>query len=36
MEDANGGLSILEGSIPTIGRKNKTVRDYERQRMGYS
>ena len=33
MEDANGGLSIPEGSIPTIGRKNKTVNDYEGQTM---
>ena len=33
MEDANGGLSIPEGSIPTIGRNNKIVDDYERWRM---
>ena len=29
MEDENGGLSVPEGSIPTIGRKNKTSGDYE-------
>ena len=29
MEDANGGLSILEGSVPTVGRKRKIVSDYE-------
>ena len=32
MEDANGGLSILEESVPTIGRKTKqptTMKDEE-------
>ena len=29
MEDTNGGLSVPEGSIPTVGKKNKTIDDYE-------
>ena len=29
MEDANGGLSILETYIPTIGHTNKQVGEYE-------
>ena len=29
MEDANGGLSVPKGSIPTIGKKNKTTDDNE-------
>ena len=29
MEDANGGLSVLERSIPIVGQKNKTTSDYE-------
>ena len=36
MEDANGGLSILEGYIPIVGRKRKTTSDYEGQIMGGS
>ena len=36
MEDANGGLSISEGFIPTVGWKNKIAGDYEGQRMGDS
>ena len=36
MEDANGGLSIPKGSIPTIRRKIKTTDDYEGWRMGGS
>ena len=36
MEDANGGLSVAKGSIPTIRRKNKTIGDYEGRRMGGS
>ena len=36
MEDANGGLSVIEGSIPTVGRKNKIVEDYDGRRMGGS
>ena len=35
MEDANGGLSILEGYIPIVGRKRKTTSDYEGRRMGF-
>ena len=33
MEDANGGLYILEGFIPTIGKKRKIVGSYEGWRM---
>ena len=33
MEGANGGLSVLEGSISTVGWKNKTTGDYEGRRM---
>ena len=29
MEDANGGLYVKEGYIPTIGKKNKTIDNYE-------
>ena len=29
MEDANGGLSVPKGSIPSIGRKRKTISGYE-------
>ena len=29
MEDTNGGLFAPEGSIPTIGKINKTTNDYE-------
>ena len=29
MEDANGGLFVPEGSIPTVGKKNKTTNNYE-------
>ena len=36
MEDENGGLSIPEGSVPSIGQKRKIVSDYEGQRMGDS
>ena len=36
MEDANGRLSVLEGFVPIIGRKIKTVGDYEGRRMGGS
>ena len=36
MEDANGGLFVLEGSIPIVGRKNNTIDDYKGQRMGGS
>ena len=36
MEDENGGLYVPEGSIPTIGWKNKTIGDYEGGRMGGS
>ena len=36
MEDAHGGLYVLEGSVPTVGRKIKTTVDYEGQRMGAS
>jgi hypothetical protein len=34
MEDVDGRLFILEGSIPTIGRNNKEVVDYEGRIMG--
>ena len=33
MEDANGILSISEGSFPTIGRKSKAFGKYEGWRM---
>ena len=36
MEDANGGLSIQEGLVPTVRRKRKIVVDYERRTMGLS
>jgi hypothetical protein len=36
MEDADGILFILEGSIPTIGQNSKEVDGYEGQRMGDS
>ena len=36
MEDANGGLSVIEGSIPIVGWKNKTIGDYEGCKMGGS
>ena len=36
MEDADGRLFILEGSIPTIGWNNKEVDDHEGRRMGGS
>ena len=36
MEYENEGLYVLEGSIPAIGRKNKTASDYEGQRKGGS
>ena len=36
MEDANGKLSISEGSTPTIVSKKKIVSDYEGWRMGGS
>ena len=29
MEDANGGLSILEGFVPIIGQKIKIAGSYE-------
>ena len=29
MEDVNGGLYVLEESIPTVGWKNKTTDEYE-------
>ena len=34
MEDKNGGLFVLEGSIPTVGKKNITIEKYEGRRMG--
>jgi hypothetical protein len=36
MEDADGRLFILEGSIPTIGWSSKEVDDHEGQRIGDS
>ena len=36
MEDANGGLSVLEGFVPTIGQKIKIASGYEGWRMGGS
>ena len=36
MEDADGILSVLEVSIPTIERKDKESNEYDRHRMGYS
>jgi hypothetical protein len=36
MEDADGRLFILEGSIPTIERSRKEVIGHEGQRMGDS
>ena len=36
MEYASGGLFVPEGSIPTIGWKNKTNDDYEGRIMGIS
>ena len=36
MEDANGGLFVPKGFIPTSRKKNKTTDDYEGQRMGSS
>ena len=29
MEDANGGLFVPEGYVPTVGKKRKIVEDYE-------
>ena len=29
MQYENRGLSVLEGSIPAVGQKNKTIDDYE-------
>ena len=29
MEDANGGLSVLEGFVPVVGQKIKTAGGYE-------
>ena len=29
MEDANGGISILEGFVPVIGWERKTIDGYE-------
>ena len=36
MEDANGGLSVPEGSVPSVGQKRKTTGSYEGWRMGGS
>ena len=36
MEDESRGLFVPQGSIPTIGQKNKIASDYEGQRMGGS
>ena len=33
MEDADGRLSVLEISVPTIEQKNKEADDYDRHRM---
>ena len=29
MEDANGGLYVLEGFVPAVGQKSKTTGGYE-------
>ena len=34
MEDVDGGLSILERSISTIGWKSKQTDEYDRRGMG--
>ena len=36
MEDADGRLSILERSIPTIERKDKEFDEHDRHRIEYS
>ena len=36
MEDANGGLSVPERSVPAVGRKSKIASGYEGWRMGGS
>jgi hypothetical protein len=33
MEDVDARLFILEGSLPTVGQKNKATDEYEGQRM---
>ena len=35
MEDANGRLSLLEGFMEAVGRKNKEPRIYVKFQMGY-
>ena len=34
MENENGGLSLLEGFMEAIGKKNKEIKNYDRWELG--